>query len=300
MLCGIPEFHVFHYSVLQVREADASFFLAGLRQEFQAFLYLHPCQDVHRNTSSADHVFHHFSIHNLFVFINYRAYVMYRRLQGDVRFALRRVMVLRCCIVVLRRITLLRCCIVVLRRVMVLRYCIVVLHRVTLLRCCIVVLRRVALLRCCIVVLRRVMVLRYCIVVLRRVTLLRCILLLFLPFPVLLFLFSFPHLVFVPRYGEITMKAFRPSPFTGDMHTERRIFGIASRCGTFGTRHTEMVLSARQAFQPPHIICMFFARHIQLCFRLSQVARPLGRGGAPAGRGTPQYERSPVSGLYVS
>ena len=37
----------------------------------------------------------------------------------------------------------------------------------------------------------------------------------------------------VPRYGEITMKAFRPSPFTGDMHTERRIFGIASRCGTF-------------------------------------------------------------------
>lgn len=101
-------------------------------------------------------------------------------------------------------------------------------------------------------------------------------------------------------YGEITMKAFRPSPFTGDMHTERRIFGIASRCGTFGTRHTEMVLSARQAFQPPHIICMFFARHIQLCFRLSQVARPLGRGGASAGRGTPQYERSPVSGLYVS
>lgn len=129
---------------------------------------------------------------------------------------------------------------------------------------------------------------------------LRCILLLFLPFPVLLFLFSFPHLVLVPRYGEITMKAFRPSPFTGDMHTERRIFGIASRCGTFGTRHTEMVLSARQAFQPPHIICMFFARHIQLCFRLSQVARPLGRGGASAGRGTPQYERSPVSGLYVS
>ena len=64
--------------------------------------------------------------------------------------------------------------------------------------------------------------------------------------------------------------------------------------------HTEMVLSARQAFQPPHIICMFFARHIQLCFRLSQVARPLGRGGASAGRGTPQYERSPVSGLYVS
>lgn len=112
----------------------------------------------------------------------------------------------------------------------------------------------------------------------RRVTVLRCILLLFLPFPVLLFLFSFPHLVLVPRYGEITMKAFRPSPFTGDMHTERRIFGIASRCGTFGTRHTEMVLSARQAFQPPHIICMFFARHIQLCFRLSQVARPLGRG----------------------
>ena len=135
---------------------------------------------------------------------------------------------------------------------------------------------------------------------LRRVMVLRCILLLFLPFPVLLFLFSFPHLVFVPRYGEITMKAFRPSPFTGDMHTERRIFGIASRCGTFGTRHTEMVLSARQAFQPPHIVCMFFARHIQLCFRLSQVARPLGRGGAPAGRGTPQYERSPVSGLYVS
>lgn len=235
MLCGIPEFHVFHYSVLQVREADAGFFLAGLRQEFQAFLYLHPCQDVHRNTSSADHVFHHFSIHNLFVFIDYRAYVMYRRLQGDVRLALRRVMVLRCCIVVLRRVTVLR-----------------------------------------------------------------CILLLFLPFPVLLFLFSFPHLVLVPRYGEITMKAFRPSPFTGDMHTERRIFGIASRCGTFGTRHTEMVLSARQAFQPPHIICMFFARHIQLCFRLSQVARPLGRGGASAGRGTPQYERSPVSGLYVS
>ena len=261
MLCGIPEFHVFHYSVLQVREADAGFLLAGLRQEFQAFLYLHPCQDVHRNTSSADHVFHHFSIHNLFVFINYRAYVMYRRLQGDVRLALRRVMVLRCCIVVLRR--------------------------VTVLRCCIVVLRRVAVLRCCIVVLRRVAVLR-------------CILLLFLPFPVLLFLFSFPHLVLVPRYGEITMKAFRPSPFTGDMHTERRIFGIASRCGTFGTRHTEMVLSARQAFQPPHIICMFFARHIQLCFRLSQVARPLGRGGASAGRGTPQYERSPVSGLYVS
>lgn len=160
---------------------------------------------------------------------------MYRRLQGDVRFAL-------------RRVTLLRCCIVVLRRVMVLR----------------------------------------------------CILLLFLPFPVLLFLFSFPHLVLVPRYGEITMKAFRPSPFTGDMHTERRIFGIASRCGTFGTRHTEMVLSARQAFQPPHIVCMFFARHIQLCFRLSQVARPLGRGGALPGRGTPQYERSPVSGLYVS
>ena len=186
---------------------------------------------------------------------------MYRRLQGDVRFAL-------------RRVTLLRCCIVVLRRVMVLRCCIVVLRRVTLLRCCIMVLRRVALLR--------------------------CILLLFLPFPVLLFLFSFPHLVLVPRYGEITMKAFRPSPFTGDMHTERRIFGIASRCGTFGTRHTEMVLSARQAFQPPHIICMFFARHIQFCFRLSQVARPLGRGGAPTGRGTPQYERSPVSGLYVS
>ena len=248
MLCGIPEFHVFHYSVLQVREADAGFFLAGLRQEFQAFLYLHPCQDVHRNTSSADHVFHHFSIHNLFVFIDYRAYVMYRRLQGDVRLALRRVMVLRCCIVVLRRVMVLRCCIVVLRRV----------------------------------------------------TVLRCILLLFLPFPVLLFLFSFPHLVLVPRYGEITMKAFRPSPFTGDMHTERRIFGIASRCGTFGTRHTEMVLSARQAFQPPHIVCMFFARHIQLCFRLSQVARPLGRGGAPAGRSTPQYERSPVSGLYVS
>ena len=235
MLCGIPEFHVFHYSVLQVREADAGFFLAGLRQEFQAFLYLHPCQDVHRNTSSVDHVFHHFSIHNLFVFINYRAYVMYRRLQGDVRLALRPVMVLRCCIVVLRRVTVLR-----------------------------------------------------------------CILLLFLPFPVLLFLFSFPHLVLVPRYGEITMKAFRPSPFTGDMHTERRIFGIASRCGTFGTRHTEMVLSARQAFQPPHIVCMFFARHIQLCFRLSQVARPLGRGGASAGRGTPQYEHSPVSGLYVS
>ena len=180
----------------------------------------------------------------------------------------------------LRRVTLLRCCIVVLRRVMVLRCCIVVL------RCCIVVLRRVTLLRCCIVVLR--------------LTLLRCILLLFLPFPVLLFLFSFPHLVLVPRYGEITMKAFRPSPFTGDMHTERRIFGIASRCGTFGTRHTEMVFSARQAFQPPHIICMFFARHIQFCFRLSQVARPLGRGGAPTGRGTPQYERSPVSGLYVS
>ncbi len=261
MLCGIPEFHVFHYSVLQVREADAGFFLAGLRQEFQAFLYLHPCQDVHRNTSSVDHVFHHFSIHNLFVFINYRAYVMYRRLQGDVRLALRPVMVLRCCIVVLCRVMVLRCCIVVLRRVMVLRCCIVVL---------------------------------------RRVTVLRCILLLFLPFPVLLFLFSFPHLVLVPRYGEITMKAFRPSPFTGDMHTERRIFGIASRCGTFGTRHTEMVLSARQAFQPPHIICMFFARHIQLCFRLSQVARPLGRGGASAGRGTPQYERSPVSGLYVS
>ena len=192
---------------------------------------------------------------------------MYRRLQGDVRFALRRVTLLRCCIVVLRRVMVLRCCIVVLR-------------------CCIVVLRRVTLLRCCIVVLR--------------LTLLRCILLLFLPFPVLLFLFSFPHLVLVPRYGEITMKAFRPSPFTGDMHTERRIFGIASRCGTFGTRHTEMVLSARQAFQPPHIICMFFARHIQFCFRLSQVARPLGRGGAPTGRGTPQYERSPVSGLYVS
>ena len=179
---------------------------------------------------------------------------MYRRLQGDVRFALRRVTLLRCCIVVLRRVMVLRCCIVVLR-------------------CCIVVLR---------------------------LTLLRCILLLFLPFPVLLFLFSFPHLVLVPRYGEITMKAFRPSPFTGDMHTERRIFGIASRCGTFGTRHTEMVLSARQAFQPPHIVCMFFARHIQLCFKLSQVARPLGRGGAPAGRSTPQYERSPVSGLYVS
>ena len=192
---------------------------------------------------------------------------MYRRLQGDVRFALRRVTLLRCCIVVLRRVMVLRCCIVVLR-------------------CCIVVLRRVTLLRCCIVVLR--------------LTLLRCILLLFLPFPVLLFLFSFPHLVLVPRYGEITMKAFRPSPFTGDMHTERRIFGIASRCGTFGTRHTEMVFSARQAFQPPHIICMFFARHIQFCFRLSQVARPLGRGGAPTGRGTPQYERSPVSGLYVS
>ena len=206
---------------------------------------------------------------------------MYRRLQGDVRLALRRVMVLQCCIVVLRRVTVLRCCIVVLR-------------------CCIVMLRRVAVLRCCIVVLRRVAVLRCCIMVLRRVTVLRCILLLFLPFPVLLFLFSFPHLVLVPRYGEITMKAFRPSPFTGDMHTERRIFGIASRCGTFGTRHTEMVLSARQAFQPPHIICMFFARHIQLCFRLSQVARPLGRGGASAGRGTPQYERSPVGGLYVS
>ena len=205
---------------------------------------------------------------------------MYRRLQGDVRLALRPVMVLRCCIVVLCRVMVLRCCIMVLRRVAVLR-------------CCIVVLRRVALLRYCIVVLRRVMVLR-------RVTVLRCILLLFLPFPVLLFLFSFPHLVLVPRYGEITMKAFRPSPFTGDMHTERRIFGIASRCGTFGTRHTEMVLSARQAFQPPHIVCMFFARHIQLCFRLSQVARPLGRGGASAGRGTPQYERSPVSGLYVS
>ena len=168
------------------------------------------------------------------------------------------------------------------------------LRRVMVLRCCIVVLCRVALLRYCIVVLRRVMVLRYCIVVLR------CILLLFLPFPVLLFLFSFPHLVLVPRYGEIAMKAFRPSPFTGDMHTERRIFGIASRCGTFGTRHTEIVLSARQAFQPPHIVCMFFARHIQLCFRLSQVARPLGRGGALPGRGTPQYERSPVSGLYVS
>ena len=73
-------------------------------------------------------------------------------------------------------------------------------------------------------------------------------------------------------------ESISPIPFTGDMHTERRIFGIASRCGTFGTRHTEMVLSARQAFQPPHIICMFFARHIQLCFRLSQVARPLGRG----------------------
>ena len=155
-------------------------------------------------------------------------------------------------------------------------------------------LRRVMVLRCCIVVLCRVALLRYCIVVLR------CILLLFLPFPVLLFLFSFPHLVLVPRYGEIAMKAFRPSPFTGDMHTERRIFGIASRCGTFGTRHTEIVLSARQAFQPPHIVCMFFARHIQLCFRLSQVARPLGRGGALPGRGTPQYERSPVSGLYVS
>ena len=150
---------------------------------------------------------------------------MYRRLQGDVRLALRPVMVLRCCIVVLCRVMVLRCCIVVLRRVMVLRCCIVVL---------------------------------------RRVTVLRCILLLFLPFPVLLFLFSFPHLVLVPRYGEITMKTFRPSPFTGDMHTERRIFGIASRCGTFGTRQTEMVLSARQAFQPPHIICMFFARHIQL------------------------------------
>ena len=25
MLCGIPEFHVFHYSVLQVREADAGY-----------------------------------------------------------------------------------------------------------------------------------------------------------------------------------------------------------------------------------------------------------------------------------
>lgn len=80
------------------------------------------------------------------------------------------------------------------------------LRRVMVLRCCIVVLCRVALLRYCIVVLRRVMVLRYCIVVLR------CILLLFLPFPVLLFLFSFPHLVLVPRYGEIAMKAFRPSP----------------------------------------------------------------------------------------
>ena len=137
---------------------------------------------------------------------------MYRRLQGDVRFALRRVMVLRCCIVVLRRITLLRCCIVVLRRVMVLRYCIVVLHRVTLLRCCIVVLRRVALLRCCIVVLRRVMVLRYCIVVLRRVTLLRCILLLFLPFPVLLFLFSFPHLVFVPTLWRNHNESISPIP----------------------------------------------------------------------------------------
>ena len=134
---------------------------------------------------------------------------MYRRLQGDVRLALRRVMVLRCCIVVLRRVTVLRCCIVVLRRVMVLRCCIVVL---------------------------------------RRVTVLRCILLLFLPFPVLLFLFSFPHLVLVPRYGEITMKAFRPSPFTGDMHTERRIFGIASRCGTFGTRHTEMVAFCAAGF----------------------------------------------------
>ena len=53
------------------------------------------------------------------------------------------------------------------------------------------------------------MVLRCCIVVLRRVAVLRCILLLFLPFPVLLFLFSFPHLVLVPRYGEITMKAVR-------------------------------------------------------------------------------------------
>ena len=168
------------------------------------------------------------------------------------------------------------------------------------LRCCDAVSWCCDVLRCCIMVLRRVALLRCCIVVLRRVTVLRCILLLFLPFPVLLFLFSFPHLVLVPRYGEITVKAFRPSPFTGDMHTERRIFGIASRCGTFGTRHTEMVLSARQAFQPPHIICMFFARHIQLCFRLSQVARPLGRGGASAGRGTPQYERSPVSGLYVS
>ena len=229
MLRGIPEFHVFHYSVLQVREADAGFFLAGLRQEFHAFLYLHPCQDVHRNTSSADHVFHHFSIHNLFVFIDYRVYVMYRRWQGDVRLARRRVTLLRC---------------------------------VTLLR--------------------------------------GCIPLLFLPFPVLLFLFSFPHLVLIPRYGEITMKALRPSPFTGDMHTERRVFGIASRCGTFGTRHTEMVFSTRQAFQPPHIGCMFFARHIHLCFRLSQVTRPLGRGGASAGRGTPQYERSPVCGLYDS
>ena len=144
---------------------------------------------------------------------------MYRRLQGDVRLALRCVMVLRCCIVVLCRVMVLRCCIVVLRRVMVLRCCIVVL---------------------------------------RRVTVLRCILLLFLPFPVLLFLFSFPHLVLVPRYGEITMKAFRPSPFTGDMHTERRIFGIASRCGTFGTRHTEMVLSGGRRKHAKLVHCKEF------------------------------------------
>lgn len=143
-------------------------------------------------------------------------------------------------------------------------------------------------------------VVRCCIVVLRHGALLRCIPLLFLSFPVLLLLFSFPHLLLVPRYGEITMKALRPSPFTGDMHTERRVFGIASRCRTFGTRHTEMVFSTRQAFQPPHIVGMFFARHIHLFFRLSQVTRPLGRGGASAGRGTPQYERSPVCGLYDS
>ena len=208
--------------------------------------------------------------------------------------------VLWCCDAVSWCCDVLRCCGAASWCCAVLWCCDTVSWCCTVLRCCDAASWCCDVLRCCIVVLRRVMVLRYCIVVLRRVTLLRCILLLFLPFPVLLFLFSFPHLVFVPRYGEITMKAFRPSPFTGNMHTERRIFGIASRCGTFGTRHTEMVLSARQAFQPPHIVCMFFARHIQLCFRLSQVARPLGRGGAPAGRGTPQYERSPVSGLYVS
>ena len=160
--------------------------------------------------------------------------------------------------------------------------------------------RRVGTLRCCIVVRRCGALLRCCIVVLRHGALLRCIPLLFLSFPVLLLLFSFPHLLLVPRYGEITMKALRPSPFTGDMHTERRVFGIASRCRTFGTRHTEMVFSTRQAFQPPHIVGMFFARHIHLFFRLSQVTRPLGRGGASAGRGTPQYERSPVCGLYDS